>query len=239
MRRNRDHRRTSFSRRELQPSGCRGFRKGSKPAGRGRKRERQRVIRWAPALIYFTLKSPRIGGRKAARYNDARNRKWHVWGNSLESPFFPDSNSVRHVCPRDKWHDTLCLHACSLSHPFLFRSFAYTRTMAHPSFSSLYFRRYFKVALSRHAESPSLETISRRHQARFLPHDLHIRFPTLSSCLGYSKRFLFAFLDSCVYASSCARQSVAVLLQRQSSGTGQLPATNITHAYITVEDFQF
>lgn len=106
-------------------------------------------------------------------------------------------------------------------------------------FSSLYFRRYFKVALSRHAESPSLETISRRHQARFLPHDLHLRFPTLSSCLGYSKRFLFAFLDSCVCASSCARQSVAVLLQRQSSGTGQLPATNITHAYITVEDFQF
>lgn len=42
-----------------------------------------------------------------------------------------------------------------------------TRPATHPpfvSFASLYFRRYFKVALSRHAESPSLETISRRHQ---------------------------------------------------------------------------
>ena len=95
MRRNRDHRRTALSKaRAATLGGCQRFSKGVENPGAGRREkkreERPRVIRRASALIYFTLKSPRYRWAKGrARYNDARNRKWHVWGDSSESPFFP------------------------------------------------------------------------------------------------------------------------------------------------------
>ena len=68
-----------------------------------------------------------------------------------ESPFL-DSNSARHVCPRDKWRDTRTL-SLSLS---LFPSFLLLHISSFHSFipfPPLYFRRYFKVALQpRHDE---------------------------------------------------------------------------------------
>lgn len=157
MRRNRDHGASSEC---ASPFG----------ASKGVAGTRVKVIQRASALIYFTLKSPRIGGRKSGPHT--RNRKWHVrGGRQLGGVTLFRTPIARDTCVLATSGATPSVPSrmpiLSLS-PLLFVFLSlflvpfYCMSSSPPSSLFILSTIYFKVALSRHAESPRFETISRR-----------------------------------------------------------------------------